>query len=157
MLRTGRAELSAKTRNPLPPAPEPPPAGRLMHHLQEVEGMSLRTCEYLVFDEADRLFEMGFADQLKQASESGCLRNLICLRFVLSETVWGWQGRHHTQLLTSSSVMHPISPSLPLPHTDHGAHGAQPPDPALLRHHAQGAGGVCAGGAAGAGAGTPGC
>ncbi|PSC71287.1 DEAD-box ATP-dependent RNA helicase 29 [Micractinium conductrix] len=40
--------------------------GRLMHHLQEVEGMSLRGCEYLVFDEADRLFEMGFAEQLKQ-------------------------------------------------------------------------------------------
>ena len=58
--------MSVKTRNPLPPAPVPPPAGRLMHHLQEVEGMSLRTCEYLVFDEADRLFEMGFADQLKQ-------------------------------------------------------------------------------------------
>lgn len=40
--------------------------GRLMHHLQEVEGMNLRGCEYLVFDEADRLFEMGFAEQLKQ-------------------------------------------------------------------------------------------
>ncbi|EFN52852.1 hypothetical protein CHLNCDRAFT_26393, partial [Chlorella variabilis] len=40
--------------------------GRLMHHLQEVEGMSLRSCEYLVFDEADRLFEMGFAEQLRQ-------------------------------------------------------------------------------------------
>eukprot|EP00250_Pteridium_aquilinum_P018459 c24097_g1_i1 orf=84-2645(+) len=40
--------------------------GRLMHHLSEVEGMSLRTVEYAVFDEADRLFEMGFAEQLKQ-------------------------------------------------------------------------------------------
>ncbi|KAL2612800.1 hypothetical protein R1flu_024492 [Riccia fluitans] len=40
--------------------------GRLMHHLSEVEGMSLRTVEYAVFDEADRLFEMGFADQLRQ-------------------------------------------------------------------------------------------
>ena len=41
-------------------------AGRLMHHLKEVEGMSLRTVEYCVFDEADRLFEMGFAAQLKE-------------------------------------------------------------------------------------------
>ena len=41
-----------------------------MHHLQEVEGMSLKACEYLVFDEADRLFEMGFADQLKEVRAS---------------------------------------------------------------------------------------
>ncbi|KAL3143989.1 hypothetical protein ABBQ32_003797 [Trebouxia sp. C0010 RCD-2024] len=40
--------------------------GRLMHHLKEVEGMSLRTVEYCVFDEADRLFEMGFAAQLQE-------------------------------------------------------------------------------------------
>lgn len=40
--------------------------GRLMHHLAEVEEMSLRTVEYVVFDEADRLFEMGFADQLRK-------------------------------------------------------------------------------------------
>jgi hypothetical protein len=39
--------------------------GRLMHHLSEVEGMSLRSVEYVVFDEADRLFEMGFAEQLR--------------------------------------------------------------------------------------------
>ncbi|XP_074587245.1 DEAD-box ATP-dependent RNA helicase 29 [Curcuma longa] len=38
--------------------------GRLMHHLSEVEGMSLRTVEYVVFDEADSLFGMGFAEQL---------------------------------------------------------------------------------------------
>lgn len=37
-----------------------------MHHLKEVEGMSLRTVEYCVFDEADRLFEMGFAAQLRE-------------------------------------------------------------------------------------------
>lgn len=36
-----------------------------MHHLQEIEGMSLSAVEYCVFDEADRLFEMGFADQMK--------------------------------------------------------------------------------------------
>eukprot|EP00268_Persea_americana_P013770 TRINITY_DN1611_c0_g1_i4.p1 TRINITY_DN1611_c0_g1~~TRINITY_DN1611_c0_g1_i4.p1 ORF type:complete len:788 (+),score=170.54 TRINITY_DN1611_c0_g1_i4:1861-4224(+) len=38
--------------------------GRLMHHLAEIEGMSLRTVEYVVFDEADCLFGMGFAEQL---------------------------------------------------------------------------------------------
>lgn len=36
-----------------------------MHHLQEVEGMSLQSVRYCVFDEADQLFEMGFAEQLR--------------------------------------------------------------------------------------------
>ena len=39
--------------------------GRLVHLLTEVEGLSLRTVQYCVFDEADRLFEMGFADQIR--------------------------------------------------------------------------------------------
>lgn len=38
--------------------------GRLMHHLSEVDDMSLRTVQYVVFDEADSLFGMGFAEQL---------------------------------------------------------------------------------------------
>ena len=38
--------------------------GRLVHHLAEVDGMSLKTIEYVVFDEADSLFGMGFAEQL---------------------------------------------------------------------------------------------
>ncbi|XWS23637.1 hypothetical protein CRYUN_Cryun28dG0032000 [Craigia yunnanensis] len=40
--------------------------GRLMHLLSEVDDMSLRTVEYVVFDEADSLFGMGFAEQLHQ-------------------------------------------------------------------------------------------
>lgn len=40
--------------------------GRLMHHLKEVSGFDLRSVEYCVFDEADRLFEMGFAEQLSE-------------------------------------------------------------------------------------------
>ncbi|XP_057975765.1 putative DEAD-box ATP-dependent RNA helicase 29 isoform X2 [Malania oleifera] len=40
--------------------------GRLMHHLSEVDDMSLRSVEYVVFDEADSLFGMGFADQLRK-------------------------------------------------------------------------------------------
>ncbi|CAI9108898.1 OLC1v1008601C2 [Oldenlandia corymbosa var. corymbosa] len=38
--------------------------GRLMHHLSEVDDLSLRTVEYVVFDEADQLFEKGFSEQL---------------------------------------------------------------------------------------------
>jgi ATP-dependent RNA helicase DDX54/DBP10 len=40
--------------------------GRLMHLLLEVPNFSLRNVQMVVFDEADRLFEMGFADQLRQ-------------------------------------------------------------------------------------------
>lgn len=38
--------------------------GRLLHHLAEVSGFSLSGVEYCVFDEADRMFEMGFAEQV---------------------------------------------------------------------------------------------
>lgn len=40
--------------------------GRLAHHLSEIPDFHLRHCEMVVFDEADRLFEMGFALQLRQ-------------------------------------------------------------------------------------------
>jgi len=40
--------------------------GRLMHLLREVPGFHLRATQYVVFDEGDRLFEMGFADQLRE-------------------------------------------------------------------------------------------
>ncbi|GMM49980.1 putative ATP-dependent RNA helicase [Starmerella bacillaris] len=39
--------------------------GRFMHIKVEM-GLSLASCEYVVFDEADRLFEMGFQDQLTE-------------------------------------------------------------------------------------------
>ncbi|CAM9169059.1 unnamed protein product, partial [Pylaiella littoralis] len=44
--------------------------GRLMHHLQEVPEFTLRSVEVMVFDEADRLFEMGFAEQLREIMRS---------------------------------------------------------------------------------------
>ncbi|XP_007442076.1 ATP-dependent RNA helicase DDX54 [Python bivittatus] len=39
--------------------------GRLMHVAVEMK-LKLQSVEYVVFDEADRLFEMGFAEQLKE-------------------------------------------------------------------------------------------
>ncbi|XP_048045818.1 ATP-dependent RNA helicase DDX54 [Megalobrama amblycephala] len=39
--------------------------GRLMHVIQEMN-LKLQSVEYVVFDEADRLFEMGFAEQLQE-------------------------------------------------------------------------------------------
>ena len=38
--------------------------GRLLHHLLEISSFNLNLVEFVVFDEADRLFEMGFSDQL---------------------------------------------------------------------------------------------
>ena len=90
-----------------------------MHHLKEVEGMSLRTVEYCVFDEADRLFEMGFAAQLRdilakmnesrQVSIPSSPHTLLLLghvsygcclaRFLAMVNVWCW----HACMFTTSN------------------------------------------------------
>ena len=40
--------------------------GRVLHHTNEIESFSLRLVEKVVLDEADRLLEMGFQDQLTE-------------------------------------------------------------------------------------------
>ncbi|GJN03483.1 hypothetical protein PR202_ga20935 [Eleusine coracana subsp. coracana] len=52
--------------------------GRLMHHLTDVKDMTLRSVEYVVFDEADSLFSMGFEKDLR-----GILRALSDTRQTL--------------------------------------------------------------------------
>jgi ATP-dependent RNA helicase DDX54/DBP10 len=38
--------------------------GRLLHHLSEVPGFTLKSVQHIVLDEADRLFEMGLGSQV---------------------------------------------------------------------------------------------
>ena len=44
--------------------------GRVMHHVNEIETFSLRLVEKVVLDEADRLLEMGFSEQLGDIMKS---------------------------------------------------------------------------------------
>ncbi|GFS31023.1 putative DEAD-box ATP-dependent RNA helicase 29 [Actinidia rufa] len=57
--------------------------GRLMHHLSEVDDVSLRTMEYVVFDEADCLFSLGFAEQLHEI-----LTQLVCGILILFDLIF---------------------------------------------------------------------
>jgi ATP-dependent RNA helicase DDX54/DBP10 len=54
-------QFAALARNPDVVMATP---GRLLHHLEEI-GLTLASCELLVFDECDRLFEMGFAAEMR--------------------------------------------------------------------------------------------
>lgn len=44
--------------------------GRLLHHLREVPGFTLKAAAHVVLDEADRLFEMGLGEQVRAAASS---------------------------------------------------------------------------------------
>jgi ATP-dependent RNA helicase DDX54/DBP10 len=52
--------------------------GRLMHHLAQTD-MTLSQVQLCVFDEADRLFEMGFADQIKEIMKGMPEEKQTCL------------------------------------------------------------------------------
>ncbi|KAL7556512.1 hypothetical protein ACA910_000975 [Epithemia clementina (nom. ined.)] len=44
--------------------------GRLAHHLTEIADFTLQSCTTLILDEADRLLEMGLAQQIRQIAKS---------------------------------------------------------------------------------------
>ena len=54
--------------------------GRLVHHLEQGAGFSLGKVEILILDEADRLFELGFAEQVHSILKS-CPQNRQALLF----------------------------------------------------------------------------
>ncbi|KAJ1463946.1 hypothetical protein T484DRAFT_1872005 [Baffinella frigidus] len=49
--------------------------GRLLHHLEEV-GLTLGSVKFLVMDECDRLFEMGFQAEIRAIIKKTQLVNL---------------------------------------------------------------------------------
>ena len=48
-------------------------AGRLLHHLEEVEGLSVKAVQVCILDEADRLFELGLFEQVRLFCLFDCL------------------------------------------------------------------------------------
>ena len=44
--------------------------GRLIHHMDEIDGFNLRSVRIVVIDEADRMFELGFSEQIKRIFRS---------------------------------------------------------------------------------------
>lgn len=54
-----------------------------MHLLQEVGDFRLNRVQFCVFDEADRLFEMGFAEQIKEILSGMPPTRQVCWRRVL--------------------------------------------------------------------------
>jgi ATP-dependent RNA helicase DDX54/DBP10 len=44
--------------------------GRLAHHLTEIPDFTLNQCQMCILDEADRLLEMGFAQQIRQIAKT---------------------------------------------------------------------------------------
>ncbi len=58
--------------------------GRLAHILSEIPDFNLRECQICVLDEADRLLEMGFAQQLREINRSIPER---CQKVLLSATL----------------------------------------------------------------------
>mmetsp|Transcript_24297 Transcript_24297/g.27110 ORF Transcript_24297/g.27110 Transcript_24297/m.27110 type:complete len:962 (+) Transcript_24297:77-2962(+) len=58
--------------------------GRLAHILSEIPDFTLRDCQICILDEADRLLEMGFAQQIREISKSIPER---CQKVLLSATM----------------------------------------------------------------------
>lgn len=44
--------------------------GRLCDHIDNTQSLSLKNIQYLIFDEADKMLDMGFADAIKKIIET---------------------------------------------------------------------------------------
>jgi ATP-dependent RNA helicase DDX54/DBP10 len=60
--------------------------GRLAHHLNEIPDFTIQECVMFICDEADRLFEMGFAEQLRQIARK-LPSHSVCQKVLVSATL----------------------------------------------------------------------
>ena len=93
--------------------------GRLLHHVEEISGFSIRSVSHVVLDEADRLLEMGFADQLRDimkqvADQRQCLLFSATMPSALAEFVR--VGLKDPQVIRLDAEMK-VSPDLKLSFT----------------------------------------
>lgn len=60
--------------------------GRLAHHLNEIPDFTIKDCSMFICDEADRLFEMGFAAQIRQIARK-LPSHSVCQKVLVSATL----------------------------------------------------------------------
>ena len=80
----------------------------LMHHLSEVDDMSLYTVEYAMIDEADCLFGMGFAEQLHKilAQLSDNRQTLLFFSATLPNALAEFAKDHHASSVRVRHQLH---------------------------------------------------
>ena len=59
--------------------------GQLQHHMHEIPDFNLNSCLCFMLDEADRLFEMGFAQQIYDVCKS--IDSAHCQKALVSATM----------------------------------------------------------------------
>lgn len=70
--------------------------GRLAHHLTEIADFTLQACTTLILDEADRLLEMGLAQQIRQIAKSVAPSSQkILLSATLPKVLVEFTQQHH--------------------------------------------------------------
>ena len=86
----------------------------LMHHLFEVDDMSLHAVEYVVIDEADCLFSMGFAEQLhKILAQLSDNRQTLLFSAALPSAIAEFAKDHRTSSARARHQLHQRRSVLP--------------------------------------------
>ena len=100
-----RAHEKARLRKGVPILVSTP--GRLLDHLQNTSAFNVGKCRWLVFDEADRLMDLGFEETIQGILRSLDGRRRLALQAVeegKSIEVTGWQWKERRNVLCSATI-----------------------------------------------------